>query len=180
MDEVAVLLGYKNSLNGTLADIAEQRVEKAFDVLINLQVPIICTGGFGENFNQSNQAHALHLQSALMNKGINASRFLPPSLSRNTYEDGKLTSETLTNKKVSRLHLITSDFHIQRGYLWMKLFMPEVDVLCHPATTFAKESELISLQEHEIQAIKNFYRDFPDFPPLETLEDWSQYKLSQL
>lgn len=177
--DIAVVLGYKNQPSGGLHDIATQRAEKALEVVSNQPCKIICTGGFGENFNQSSQSHAAHLMAWLQQKGIPKSQFLPPSLSRNTYEDGKFTATTIATQAVARLHLITSDFHLQRGYLWLKLFMPETHLVCHPAQTKVNPAILRALLHHEQQAIKNFYRDFPTFPPLATLQDWQQYTLPQ-
>ena len=171
---LTVVLGYKNTATGELLPVMQQRARKAQEVAQTFQTPIVCTGGWGATFNRHVYPHALHVQNWLQTNGVKAEQFLPYAASRNTYEDGKLCGDIIRLFKVKTVYLVTSDFHIQRGYLWFRHFSPELRIIPKPAETRLSENELQPLLAHEQQAIARFYQDFPDTPSLDVLYNWSE------
>lgn len=167
-----LVLGYKNDAFGELLPVAKQRCEKAVQLYHANPIPIVCTGGFGENFNTTPEPHAEHLKRYITGLGVPLEMFGPHVLSRNTNEDGKFTQAALAKIPKTEIHLVTSDFHFQRAFLWMKHFTPKTKVSCHPAKTVVADDELTMLRDHEKQAIKNFYRDFPNAQSVESFPDW--------
>ncbi|XOV79959.1 MAG: YdcF family protein [Aestuariibacter sp.] len=167
-----VVLGHKNSSAGQLSDIAQARCKVAFQLYQKTQLKLICTGAFGDKFNNTSRSHAQHLQAYLHQLGVPTAKFLASTMSHNTYEDGKLTAKIIEQHLISHIHLVTSDFHLQRAFLWFKLFNGELKITPCSATTIATETQLQQLHGHEKQALINFYRDFPDFPDVASFQDW--------
>lgn len=161
-DSITLVLGYKNTPQGELFAIMQQRASEAVKVAQQFNTPVLCTGGWGDKFNQHPQPHARHVQNWMQQHGIVTERFLPYAASRNTYEDGKLCAEIIRLFRIKKVYLVTSDFHMLRGFLWLRHFNPQVDIICKAAKTLATEAELQALKAHEKQAIAQFYRDFPD------------------
>ena len=178
--ELLILLGYKNTPDGKLHAISQQRANTALAVAQHTRCRLLCTGGFGSQFNQSSFPHGLLLQEYLQQQGIASQRFLPPALSRNTYEDGKFSTGHCQQYNIRRILLVTSDFHVQRGYLWLRHFNPGIAIHCCPAPTPATEPNIDALLAHERQAVAQFYRDFPDTPPLTQLYDWQSLGIAPL
>ena len=169
---VVIVLGYKNEVDGSLDAIARQRADKAFEIAQGSDVNVLCTGGRADHFNQSDIDHGVWMQRYLQDKGIRKAQFLPVARSRNTYEDGKLCAEILHNSGISQIILVTSDFHIQRGFLWLHHFCPRLLIVCKPSRTLASDDELFALKAHEHRAIRLFYQDFPETLCLNALYDW--------
>lgn len=176
-DVITLVLGYKNTAQGELLPVMQQRAKQALRIAQQFNTPILCTGGWGEKFNQHPCAHASHVQRWMQQQGAPATQFLPYAASRNTYEDGKLCAQAIRLFNVKKVYLVTSDFHIQRGFLWLRHFSPHIDIICKPSETVITEPSRNTLYAHERQAIAQFYRDFPDTPAVETLYDWSSLGL---
>lgn len=182
MSSIIIILGYKNESDGTLHPISQQRANKAFAVAQEFSsrsqaVKLLCTGGFGDAFNQTDTSHGSIVQTYLEDLGLHKQLFLPIAASQNTYEDGKLCAELLHDMTVNNLILVTSDFHIQRGFLWLNHFSPKGSITCEPAITKTDKPKLTSLLAHEKRAITLFYQDFPATQPLEQLYDWHSLDL---
>lgn len=171
---ITIVLGYKNTPEGELLPIMQQRAQMAQTVAQNFKTPIVCTGGWGASFNQHVFPHALHVQRWLQGNGVKPSQLLPYAASRNTYEDGKLCADIIRLFQVETVYLVTSDFHIQRGYLWLRHFSPQITLIPTPSETAVPDKEMQQLLAHEEQAKAQFYRDFPDTPSLDVLYNWSE------
>ncbi len=179
-DALILVLGHKNDPQGELSSIAKQRCLAACELYYITNQPVVCTGGKHPKFNQGNQNHAHYLQAFMQSNGVPGQAFIDHAPSLNTYEDGKLSAAILGKFKVKIIHLVTSDFHIKRAFLWQKKFSPQCQIQCYPARTIAPENEIQQLHQHEKNAINQFYRDFPDFPSIEQFEDWIAYQRSTL
>lgn len=81
-------------------------------------------------------------------------RFLPFILSTNTYEDFKISKEIIEKELPDMLIVITSDFHIRRAKLLHDRIINYPHTLFLPAKSNLSEKELLSLIEHEQDAIK--------------------------
>lgn len=167
MADAIVVLGYKNDADGRLHPIAQQRCEQAYQCYQQSSSPppkLICTGGIDAKFNPTSTNHAQYLQRYLQQLGTSADDFLPQVPSRNTYEDAKLAMAVIEQADIQSVTLVTSDFHMHRARLWFALFMPKLNLHSAAATTLATELELATLQAHEVRAVAQFHRDFPEVP----------------
>jgi len=114
--EILVVLGAPNSPAGELSDIAISRL----DALVNLYSDgkrILCTGGWGDHFNTSTQAHAVYAKKYLLNQGIPEAAFLEHALSANTVEDAVKSKIILSRLDNPSIAIITSDYHLKRVML---------------------------------------------------------------
>lgn len=145
-----VILGSPNDRNGQLSAIALSRCEKAIAVLEdNPTAKIICTGGFGEHFNQTQWPHARYCKQYLMGHGVPECRFLTLVESRFTFEDAILTLPVLKRHQISSIEIITSDFHMNRvQYIFDSIFS-DLAVSYSIAHSEMDHTELTALIEHE-------------------------------
>lgn len=113
---IIIILGSPNSSEGELYPVARQRCEKAIqEYLKHPAWKIVLTGGFGEHFNRSEQAHAFYLQKYLIGRGLAPEAIVNSVLSTNTLEDASLTKPIILNYHVEDILVVTSDFHYARA-----------------------------------------------------------------
>ena len=160
MKEVLIVLGSPNSAEGKLGDIAVDRLNyclKIFDIHKNL---ILCTGGFGEHFNTTDQPHAHYAIEYLMNRGIDKEYFMDIALSSNSVQDAVKAKQVLLYSGGDHsVKVITSDFHIERVKLIFEhiltSFTIEYHGVIHPMPIEEKER----LIQHEKRAIAEIKRN---------------------
>lgn len=115
LNSIIIVLGSPNSPSGELSYIATSRLDLCFDTYqkkSNCQ--ILCTGGWGEQFNASIKSHAFYARNYLEEKGVKQDHFLDFALSENTVEDALKAKEILLNQNFEKLIVITSDYHQER------------------------------------------------------------------
>ncbi|KZN44732.1 YdcF family protein [Pseudoalteromonas luteoviolacea] len=158
MTHVIIVLGNKNDKYGNLSPISKSRCELAYDLFSKRpQSKLICTGGFGKNFNQSPHSHASLNRGYLTNLGISEQVILDNALSRFTIEDATLTAPLLSANNAQSVDIVSSDFHMQRVKLIFEYLQPSLTKQFHCSKAFLPESERIRLEAHETHAIQ---RDF--------------------
>ena len=144
MKYIILLLGAPNDEQGRLSQMAQDRIDCAYNLYANNEhMTFLCTGGYGQHFNTTNRPHAYYAKQALIKKGVREEDFLPFILSTNTYEE-----------LPDMLIVITSDFHIRRAKLLHDRIINYPHTLFLPAKSNLSEKELLSLIEHEQDAIK--------------------------
>lgn len=155
MQKIIVLLGASNDAEGRLSRMALDRLECAYALYAhNRDARFLCTGGFGEHFNETETPHAEYLKRWLCDKGVEADRFLPHVLSANTYEDIQKLDEAARSLTTNLLIVVTSDFHVERVRLLCELFVRHESMLFVPAKSHLEEQEFLSRREHEAKAIR--------------------------
>ncbi|AOT15596.1 YdcF family protein [Pseudoalteromonas luteoviolacea] len=155
MDKVIIVLGHKNDNQGHLSPLSIARCELALELFKSQQNSrLICTGGFGANFNQTAIAHADINQQYLINNGIKAAHFLPNALSRFTIEDATLTYPILKQLNVPQVDIISSGFHISRVQLIFDRVMPSIIKNYLSAPSPISSQALHRLEKHEVFAKK--------------------------
>ncbi|KZN35203.1 hypothetical protein N480_19355 [Pseudoalteromonas luteoviolacea S2607] len=158
MTHVIIVLGNKNDKYGNLSPISKSRCDLAYELFCKKpQSKLICTGGFGKNFNQSSHSHASLVGLYLTSLGISEQMFLDNALSRFTIEDATLTAPLLSAHKAQSVDIVSSDFHIQRVKLIFDYLQPSLSKQFHCSKAFLPESERSRLEAHEAHAIQ---RDF--------------------
>lgn len=112
--KILIVLGSPNSDDGKLGTIALDRLDRCLELFNSTDNQIICTGGFGPQFNTAPKAHAVYAKNYLMTKGIPEASFLGHALSSNTVEDAVKVKEILVKHNFDSLVIISSDFHLDR------------------------------------------------------------------
>ncbi|MDK1287635.1 YdcF family protein [Pseudoalteromonas umbrosa] len=155
MEKVIIVLGHKNDNQGNLSPLSIARCELALDIFKQQQnARLICTGGYGDNFNQTAIAHSNINKQYLISKGIQAEHFLPSALSRFTIEDATLSYPVLKQLNSPQVDIISSDFHIPRVQLIFDKVMPSISKNYLSAPSPISVQELSKLKKHEVFAIK--------------------------
>lgn len=96
MKYIILLLGAPNDEQGRLSQMAQDRIDCAYNLYANNEhMTFLCTGGYGQHFNTTNRPHAYYAKQALIKKGVREEDFLPFILSTNTYEDFKISKEII-------------------------------------------------------------------------------------
>lgn len=113
---IIIILGSPNSNDGDLYYVARQRCEQGIQEHLNHPSwKIVLTGGFGEHFNTTKQAHSVYLRKYLMERGIAPELILDSVLSSNTLEDASLSKPIIVKHHVEEILVVTSDFHYDRA-----------------------------------------------------------------
>lgn len=150
-----VVLGSPNDAQGNLSLIALSRLGVAKELYQVERSFVLCTGGFGPNFNTTKHPHALYAKNFLMANGIMPEDLLASVLSANTVEDAVLSLKQLNNLSIKDVVVVTSDYHLPRvKFIFNKLF-EKYQVFYHPAESqYLDESARQKLTSHEMQALK--------------------------
>lgn len=153
MKYLIMLLGSPNDETGKLSQIALDRIECAYNLYANNKhMLFLCTGGFGEHFNTTDQPHASYVKSNLIERGVKREDFLPFTFSSNTYEDFLLAKGIIEQEAPDILFVVTSDFHIGRARLLHNKIINYPHVIFIPAKSTLSEEELLPLIKHEQNA----------------------------
>jgi uncharacterized SAM-binding protein YcdF (DUF218 family) len=151
--EVLVILGSPNSPEGELSDIARSRLDRGAE-LYSAGRLILCTGGWGNHFNTSTQAHAVFAKEYLLAKGIPESAFLEFALSGNTVEDASKSKAILAKLDKLIITVITSDFHLERVQLIFNEVLKDFSFQCiGVSSSFLDSEQRAKLMLHERGAI---------------------------
>jgi len=151
-----VVLGSPNLANGKLLPFALSRCDKAFSLYQQCKddfCKVLCTGGFGEEFNVTKTPHAQYTKQYLMSLGIPESNFLPHVESRFTLEDASLAKETFDKYCDEEIVIVSSDFHMRRvRYIFTTLY-PKLNFKFEGSLTELPTVEKNRLEIHERLAL---------------------------
>lgn len=154
LKSLIVVLGHSNDAEGALSQIAKDRCNAAFACWQqHPEALIICTGGFGNGFNQTQTSHGDWLKAKLLELGVPDAQLLDSALSKFTLEDATCTKQVLAGIEVTKLYLLTSDFHLPRAsMIFAKVFK---STSIQPVATCSELTEAQRMRhiEHEKVAI---------------------------
>jgi len=151
--EVLVVLGSPNSPSGELSDISISRLDYCLD-LYSAGKLILCTGGWGEHFNISDEAHAVYSKRYLMENGVSENDFLDLALSKNTVDDAIKVKDILSKLDDYNATLITSDFHLERVKLIFEEILKDIRFEFLGVPCAVEGDQLERIISHEKKAIK--------------------------
>ena len=155
MNTAIVILGSPNDEQGNLFSIALERCRQALiEYKKRPNAKLLCTGGFGEHFNNTDIPHGQYTQQFLIESNIPQNNFLPIALSRFTLEDAQLSLPILERHGIDHIVLITSDFHMPRAKFVFSQLFPKMSFDFSPAKTNKPQTELGKLLAHEKIALK--------------------------
>lgn len=160
MKQIILTLGAPNDEKGNLSRIATDRLECAYNLYIhNDNTRFLCTGGFGEHFNTTDQPHAYYSQQFLLRKGVKEDDFLEFAISSNTVDDFRKAKLIIEKEKPDLLMLVTSDFHMQRAKILHDIIIKYPHVAFIPAKSSLTEKELATYILHEQKAINELRKN---------------------
>ena len=150
-----IVLGSPNDRQGNLSPIALSRLKVAKDLYQAERSLVLCTGGFGPNFNVSKYPHALYAKRFLLANGVVPVDLLASVLSANTVEDAILSLKQLYNMNVENVTVVTSDYHIPRVKFIFNRIFENYQVFYHSTDSqHLDEGTRSKLISHELQALK--------------------------
>jgi uncharacterized SAM-binding protein YcdF (DUF218 family) len=167
MNRVIILLGASNDIRGKLSSLAIERCEQALlEYRRQPSAKILPTGGYGAHFNTTDQPHATYLRQYLVARGVPEADVLEPALSSTTLEDARLSRPTVDKVGVTRVIVVTSDFHMRRArYIFERAF-PGIELTFSACVTRLPPDELRARQQHEeLTLAKLVAVDSRDNPP---------------
>lgn len=149
-DTVIVVLGGSNDDDGRLHPMSLDRCREALEThQAHPNVKILTTGGWGSHFNTAASAHGELVKADLIQRGIPENQFYPTALSAHTEDDAVKACEVLRTETVSRILLVTSDFHMDRACHYFQKVFPSIEIIPRPAKSSLSEAELSQRQAHE-------------------------------
>lgn len=119
--EVLIVLGSINSISGELSEISKSRLNYCATVYQKGNL-VLCTGGWGDHFNTSQNSHASYAKQYLLEKGLSDDNFLDFALSGHTVDDAVKIKPIIAELENIKLTIITSDYHLSR----VKLIFNEI------------------------------------------------------
>ena len=124
MNGIIIILGSPNDEQGNLSRTAIERLAEGTAEYRRCEgYKILCTGGFGEHFNTTDNPHAYYAVRHLIADGIPEGDILEIAQSRNTLEDALLSKPIVEKYGVRSLVVVSSDFHMERVmYIFERVF----------------------------------------------------------
>jgi uncharacterized SAM-binding protein YcdF (DUF218 family) len=158
MKGIIIILGSPNDDTGGLSEIAIGRnLQGIKEYKTHKNYKILLTGGFGNNFNNTNKPHAYYAKQFLLEKGIPEDDILEFAESGYTIEDATLTKPIVDKYKIKDLIIVTSDFHLDRvKIIFERVFRGYNLTFSGAKTKFSQEkyNQLIEHEKKEIEKMK--------------------------
>lgn len=158
LNELVIVLGSTIRPDGSLSDIAIERLEVTRNILSSFESPhLIITGGFGPHFNKTDKAYSLYAYEYLVQHGISKDCVTALIPSTDTVEDATLTRRVLKGRIPSRMSIVTSDFHVPRATYIFNIVFKETNikfVSVPHITDNASLAKLLKTEESELILLK--------------------------
>jgi uncharacterized SAM-binding protein YcdF (DUF218 family) len=157
MKGIILVLGAPNSDEGKLSEIAGNRLDATLRFYAhNPEFKIVCTGGSGPHFNNTQTPHAAYAREYLVGKGIPDTAILEYVLSKNTLEDALLAKPLVEKYGPRNIVIITSDFHMKRAGIIFRHVLDKQNLIFVEARSTLDLVSLEKLAAHELEAIGQF------------------------
>lgn len=154
--EILVVLGSPNSPEGKLSAISKGRLDYCKGICKEENL-IICTGGWGPQFNTTKQSHAHYAKAYLIESGLFEGNFLKSALSKHTVDDAVKLIPLLAEFENPNVTIITSDYHLERVQLIFTKILNDYQLKFHGVKSDLNKIEYDALVRHEkkrVQEIK--------------------------
>ncbi|MGW1177356.1 YdcF family protein [Kitasatospora sp. NPDC002543] len=109
-----VVLAAPNDADGVLTGIARTRTRRAVELLDAPGTHLVLTGGFGAQFNTTDQPHWRHCAAWLAARPGGRPPVLACLETRHSYDDVLFTRELARHHGLDEVLLVTSDYHAPR------------------------------------------------------------------
>ena len=155
---VLIILGSPNSPEGVLSDIALSRLNHCLSIYEE-GTPILCSGGWGKQFNTAPKPHATYAKAYLIQKGVLESDFLDDALSSNTVDDAVKIKPIVEELKGYSLTIITSDYHLERVKLIFNDILKPFELHFVGVVSNLDKVQYDLLVQHEQKAIASILKN---------------------
>ncbi|MFF7454728.1 YdcF family protein [Kitasatospora sp. NPDC008115] len=147
-----VVLAAPNDAHGTLSTIARARTRRAVELLDTPGTHLVLTGGFGAQFNTTDQPHWRHCAAWLAGRPGGPPPVLACLETRHSYDDVLFADELARHHGIDEVLLVTSDHHAARIRYLTRLVRPDFRVVAvsHPDLP---EEESARLGRHDAGAL---------------------------
>lgn len=156
--DVLIVLGSPNSSSGELSNISTSRL----NYCANIYQPgnlVLCTGGWGDHFNTSTNAHASYAKQYLLEKGLMEIDFLDFALSGHTVDDAVKVKPILSELENIKLTVITSDYHLNRVKLIFIEILEGYDMDFVGVESGLPQEEFEAAVQHENKAVASILQN---------------------
>ena len=157
-EHVFIILGSPNSSQGALSAISKSRLNYCINHYQKGNL-VVCTGGWGEHFNTSENPHALFAKKYLIENGISENDFLDFALSSNTVDDAVKIKPIISKLKYPNLMVITSDYHIDRVKLIFSEILDKYKITYIAVESNFNKDDFDALVQHEKNAIETIIKN---------------------
>ncbi|MFD1615878.1 YdcF family protein [Gelatiniphilus marinus] len=151
---VLIVLGAPNSPDGKLSVISKSRLNHCASIFAKENL-VLCTGGWGDQFNTSNKPHAQYCKAYLIKNGVLRHAFLDFALSSNTVDDAVKIKPIVKALNQVRLTVITSDYHLERVKLIFNEILKSFELKYVGVKSNLSEEAYNKLVSHEKKAVKS-------------------------
>jgi len=133
------------------------RIRVAIDLLVQRGEQFLIISGIGKGATLTDLINA-QTASIIDLKAI-WEKIILESQSTSTIENAIECAKILRTKKVTRVILVTSDYHMSRSLALFKKFSPEIDYVVHPTPSEFTDA-LQGKMDHAIEGLYKFIYEF--------------------
>lgn len=153
-----ILLSYILKPDGTLAEIAKERVDAALELFAkNKYDKIIISGGTSGFEKEKTVSESEALKEYLTVNRIDENLIINEEKSKDTIGNAIFTKKIIDKEKMRNITVITSDFHFERAkYVFDFIFGGEYNLQYDESKTKNKSDELIKNERESLELVKLF------------------------
>ena len=154
----AVIIDTLNSDTGLVVLTGDRkRIKVALELLIQKEGQFLIISGIGKGATLTDLINA-QTESPIDLKII-WEKIILESQSTSTIENAIECAKILRSKKVTRVILVTSDYHMSRSLALFKKFSPEIEYLIHPTPSDFTDA-LHGNMDHALEGLYKFIIEF--------------------
>ena len=127
--EVLVILSHLMNKNGILNNETVRRINKAIEICYERKIELIMTNGWAYRKDNSNTIGRIVKNYILNNFKLENCKVLVNTKSRDTVGDAFFSRIKLKGYSISKITVVTSDYHIHRTKLIFNSFFSNIEYL---------------------------------------------------
>ena len=157
--EVLVILSHLMNKKGILNNETVRRINKAIEICYERKIKLIMTNGWAYRKDNSNTIGRIVKNYILNNFKLENCKVLVNTKSRDTVGDAFFSRINLKNYSISKITVVTSDYHIHRTKLIFNSFFSNIEHLEILGIKTSKTSKL-DIKKKEQSSINAFFETF--------------------
>lgn len=157
--EVLVILSHLMNKNGILNNETVRRINKAIEICYERKMELIMTNGWAYRKDNSNTIGKIVRNYILNNFKLENCKVLVNTKSRDTVGDAFFSRIKLKNYSISKITVVTSDYHIHRTKLIFNSFFSNIGDLEILGIKTSKAGTL-DIKKKELSSINAFFETF--------------------
>tara|TARA_B100000900_G_C20506418_1_gene686080 strand:- start:211 stop:789 length:579 start_codon:yes stop_codon:yes gene_type:complete len=178
--EVIIILSHFMNKNGILDNETIRRIGKAIKICSQRKINLIITSGWAYRKDNSNTIGRIVKNYILDNFKLENCKILVNTKSRDTVGDAFFSRAKLIEYSISKITVVTSDYHIRRAKLIFNSFFSNIEYLEILGIKTSKGGKL-NIKKKERSSIDAFLKTFgnvdfdDDDMVLKTLKNFHPY-----